>query len=547
MNWTTFVIFVVLFSFVTWLGFAAARWPKGNLDQLHEWGLGGRRFGTLIAWFLIGGDLYTAYTFIAVPALMFGAGAIGFFAIPYTVIIYPLLYLVFARLVEIFHKEGHVTAADFVREHHANRWLALAIAVTGVVASMPYIALQLVGLEVVLAAMGVPMTGLAGDLPLIVAFLVLAGFTYTSGLRAPAMIAIVKDVLIYVTALAAVVMVPVQLGGFGRIFAGVPPEKLLLAAPGPHTSGAFSAYASLALGSALALYLYPHALTGLLSASSAKIIRRNAVVLPAYSTVLGVLLLMGFMALAVGVSDMGEFADGFRRYGANFAVPALMLAIFPPWFAGVAFAAIAIGALVPASIMSIAVANIYTRDIYREFLNRNCTDVQETRVAKLASLIVKLGALAFILFLPLTYAVQLQLLGGVWIIQTLPAVLSALYRRFFNGWALLAGWAAGVTAATFMAAQLNFTSAIYPIVVGGFAFPCYIAIPSLLLNLAAAIVLSLAARLLLTAPPQTGAEPSVETPIPTHGGPGRLPAAFRRSPVASVTTICSSPAKSPPP
>jgi SSS family solute:Na+ symporter len=505
MNWTTVVVFVVLFSFVTWLGFAAARWRKGDLELLHEWGLGGRRFGTLIAWFLIGGDLYTAYTFIAVPALMFGAGAIGFFAIPYSVIIYPLLYLVFARLVEVFHKAGHITAADFVRERHANRWLALAIALTGVIASMPYIALQLMGLEVVFAAMGVPATGLVSDLPLIIAFVVLAAFTYTSGLRAPAMIAIVKDALIYVTAFAVVVIVPIQLGGFGGIFASVPPEKLLLAAPGPHTSGSFSAYASLALGSALALYLYPHSLTGLLSASSARAIRRNAVILPAYSIVLGILSLMGFMALAVGVAQMPEFADGFKRYGANFAVPALALAVFPPWFAGVAFAAIAIGALVPASIMSIAVANIYSRDVYREFLNRNCTDAEETRMAKLASAIVKVGALAFILFLPLTYAVQLQLLGGVWIIQTLPAVLSALYTRFFNGWALLAGWAAGVAAATWMAAQLNFTAAIYPITVGGFTFPCYIALPSLLLNIAVAAVLSLGVRVFVTIRPESAA------------------------------------------
>jgi solute:Na+ symporter, SSS family len=313
MGWTTLIVFVVLFSFVTWLGFAAARWRKGDLDLLNEWGLGGRRFGTLVAWFLIGGDLYTAYTFIAVPALVFGAGAVGFFAIPYAIIIYPLLYVVFAHLVEVFHKAGHITAADLVRDRLNNRWLALAVAVTGVIASMPYIALQLVGMEVVFAAMGVPASGLTGDLPLIIAFVVLAAFTYTSGLRAPAMIAVVKDALIYVTAFAAVLIVPIELGGFGRIFASVPPEKLLLATPGPHTSGSFSAYATLALGSALALYLYPHSLTGLLSARSAKTIRRNAVILPAYSIVLGVLSLMGFMALALGVAELPQFAEGFTN------------------------------------------------------------------------------------------------------------------------------------------------------------------------------------------------------------------------------------------
>jgi solute:Na+ symporter, SSS family len=337
----------------------------------------------------------------------------------------------------------------------------------------------------------------------------LAAFTYTSGLRAPAMIAIVKDALIYITVFAAVVVVPIELGGFDRIFANVPPEKLLLAAPGPHTSGSFSAYASLALGSALALYLYPHSLTGLLSARNAKTIRRNAVILPAYSIVLGVLSLMGFMALALGVAQLPEFADGFKRYGTNFAVPALVLAVFPPWFAGIAFAAIAIGALVPASIMSIAVANIYTRDIYRQFLNRTCTDAEETRMAKVASLAVKVGALAFILLLPLTYAVQLQLLGGVWIIQTLPAVLAALYTRFFHGWTLLAGWIAGVAVATWMAAQLGFATAIYPITFGGFIFPCYIALPSVLLNIVVSAVLSLAVRLFATLRPRSPAEVEV--------------------------------------
>src|SRR5246127_250541 len=163
------IVFTFLFAFVTVLGFVAARWRKADLTQLTEWGLGGRRFGTWVTWFLIGGDLYTAYTFIAVPALMFGAGALAFFAVPYTVMIYPILYIVFPRLWSVAHKHGYVTSADFVRGRFGNRWLALAIALTGILATMPYIALQLVGIQVVLGAMGVETSGLSGDLPLIIA------------------------------------------------------------------------------------------------------------------------------------------------------------------------------------------------------------------------------------------------------------------------------------------------------------------------------------------------------------------------------------------
>jgi SSS family solute:Na+ symporter len=488
-NWIALIVFVLLFGFITWLGFAAAHWRKGDLDLLHEWGLGGRRFGTIITWFLIGGDLYTAYTFIAVPALAFGAGAVAFFAVPYTIVIYPILFLVFPRLWYVCHKHGYITAADFVRGRFGNRWLALAVTVTGIIATMPYIALQLVGLQVVIGGLGVFGTGFAADLPLIVAFVILAAFTYSSGLRAPASIAIVKDILIYVTAFAAVIVIPIQLGGFAKIFSSVPAQKLLLAAPGPNTTGQYSAYATLALGSALALFLYPHSLTGILSASSGHAIRRNAALLPGYSLMLGLLALLGFFAIAAGVANLPEYAAGFKEFGNNFAVPALLLHSFPDWFVGIAFAGIGIGALVPAAIMSIAAANLYTRNIHREFINKNPTDRQEAQMAKWVSLIVKFGALVFILFVPTQYAIQLQLLGGIWIIQTLPTVMLGAYTRWFNDWALLIGWLVGTVAGTAMAIAANLTPT-FPLAFAGYTFPGYTALYTVVLNLVVAIVLT---------------------------------------------------------
>jgi SSS family solute:Na+ symporter len=488
-NWTALIIFVVLFGFITWLGFAAAHWRKGDLDMLHEWGLGGRRFGTLITWFLVGGDLYTAYTFIAVPALAFGAGAVAFFAVPYTILIYPILFLVFPRLWYVCHKHNYITPADFVHGRFGNRWLALAVTITGLIATLPYIALQLVGLQVVIGALGVPSTGYAGDVPLAIAFIILAAFTYSSGLRAPASIAVVKDILIYITAFAAVIVVPIQMGGFGKIFGGVPAQKLLLAVPGPNTTGSYSIYATLALGSALALFLYPHSITGILSASSGHAIRRNAALLPGYSLMLGLLALIGFFAIAAGVGSLPAYAVGFKQFGNNFAVPALILHFFPSWFVGIAFAAIGIGALVPAAIMSIGAANLYTRNIHREFINRNPTDKEEAQMAKLASLVVKFGALLFIVFAPTQYAIQLQLLGGIWIIQTLPTIMFGVYTRWFNDWALLVGWAIGITAGTWIAFAANLTSN-YTLAIAGYTLPGYTALYTVVLNLVIAVVLT---------------------------------------------------------
>jgi solute:Na+ symporter, SSS family len=494
----TVIVFLALIVLVTFVGLFGARWRAGDLSQLHEWGLGGRSFGTLITWFLLGGDLYTAYTFIAVPALMFGAGAAGFFAVPYAALMYPILFMAFPRLWSVAHKHGYITAADFVRGRFGHRGLALAIAVTGLVAVMPYIALQLVGMQVVIAALGLdwnvalPVLGTV-SVPLILAFIALAAFTYTSGLRGTALIAVVKDLLVYITVLAAIIIIPAELGGYAKIFAAMPPKQLLLPPTPPGSLGAGFAYVTLALGSLLALFLYPHSVTGLLSSSSRQVIRRNAMVLPAYSVALAFIALLGYMAMASGVKQMPAYAAGFKSFGNNFAVPALFLHMFPGWFAGLAFAAIAIGALMPASIMAIACGNLFTRNIFKEFIAPDCTPQTEARMAKLVAFAAKLGALFFVLELQTTYAIQLQLLGGIWICQTVPAVLLALYVRL-DPRALLAGWATGVGLGTWMVVELGFKSSTYPLHLFGLTIPCYAAVSALVANLLVSWLLTLVLR-----------------------------------------------------
>lgn len=446
MQWTELIVFSALFLLVTVMGFLAARWQKGDtLEHLDEWGLGGRKFGSWITWFLVGGDLYTAYTFVAVPALMFGAGATGFFALPYTVILYPLVFLPLVRMWSVSRVHGYVTPADFVKGRYGSHWLALIIAITGIVATMPYIALQLVGLEAVLRSMGLNGSGILGHLPLFIAFLILALYTYQSGLRAPALIAFVKDILIYLVILVAIVYLPAKFGGWGEIFNDA--QAKFDATPSK-TDGILLTgtnqlqYATLALGSALALFLYPHSLTGILASRGRNVIKRNMVALPAYSLLLGLLALLGFVAISAGTKPLVNQATG--RPDTNTIVPELFGANFPSWFAGIAFAAIGIGALVPAAIMSIAAANLWTRNVYKEYMKKNATPAEEAKQAKLASLVVKFGAVAFIVFVDPQFSIDLQLIGGVMILQTLPAVAIALYTRWFHVHALIAGWVAGM-------------------------------------------------------------------------------------------------------
>jgi len=550
-NVVSFTVLIVLFAVVTLVGFAAARWRRAEdmvhstvfvVDpgkrvrpittypmQLRDWGLGGRGFGTFISWFLLGGDLYTAYTFIAVPALVYGVGAAGFYALSYTIMVFPIALVFVPRLWSVARVHGYVTPADFVRGRYGSRGLGLAVAATGILATMPYIALQLVGIQSVLIVMGVGGTSsnwFISDLPLLIAFMILAGYTYLAGLRAPALIALVKDTLIYLTVIVAIFYIPSRLGGWEHIF-GVAAAHLKTI--NPKTGKPFGAliaypagewaYASLALGSALALFIYPHSVTGVFATNRRDAVKRNMAILPAYSLVLGLIALFGYMALATPAVNAGVKAHGGN---AQLSVPLLFQHMFPSWFAGIGYSAIVIGALVPAAIMSIAAANLFTRNIYREFFRPNASASEETRVSRLVSLIVKAGALVFVLALSKTFSINLQLLGGVWILQTFPSIVAGLYTRWFHRWALVLGWAVAMVYGTIEAyrtpggGQAHFGASTTPIL----GHVVYIATAAFIINLVVSVVFTFvfrAARLPEGSDETTAADYSAD--------PGEAPAA----------------------
>jgi SSS family solute:Na+ symporter len=503
-NWVALTIVLVLFLFVTGVGFAAARWRRAaSMSSLDEWGLGGRGFGTFVTWFLLGGDLYTAYTFVAVPAAMYATGAVsGFFAVPYTIVVYPIIFIFMPRLWSVSHRHGYVTPADFVQGRFGSRGLSLAVAVTGILATMPYIALQLVGIQAVLEVMGIGGSDnvVARDLPLFIAFAVLAAYTYSSGLRAPALIAFVKDFLIYVVIIVAVVYIAVKIG-FGTSFDAAQKKMATISPATGKPTGSFIpssaqylAYGSLALGSAMALFMYPHSITAVLSSRGRNVIRRNAAILPAYSLVLGLLALIGFAAIAAGTKPIG--LDG--KPNAQLVVPQFFEDSFPSWFAGIAFAAVAIGALVPAAIMSIAAANLFTRNIYRAYFEREASPAREASVSKIVSLVVKLGALVFVLTLDRQNAINFQLLGGIWILQTFPAIVVGLYTRWLHRYALLTGWAVGMVYGTVVAYNqssptlAHFGASIANVPV--FEKLGYIGMTAFVLNLVVAVLLTFVFR-----------------------------------------------------
>ena len=419
----------------------------------------------------MGGDFYTAYTVVAVPALVYATGAYGFFALPYTILVYPIVFLIMPRLWSVAAKAGHVTAADVVYGAYGSRGLELAVALTGVAAVMPYIALQLVGMSVVIKALGV-----SGEWPLIAAFLVLAFYTYSSGLRAPALIAFVKDIMIYLVVFAAIAIIPSKLGGYAAVFASA---GLDLKGGLTLRSAQMLPYATLALGSALAAFMYPHTLTGIFASQSGDTIRKNAILLPAYTVLLGLIALLGYMAHAAGVVVKSN----------TDVVPALFNTIFPAWFAGFSFAAIAVGALVPAAVMSIGAANLFTRNFWKAYVNPAISPAGEAAVAKVSSMVVKVGALLCLVFLPTQFAIDLQLLGGLWILQTFPSVVFGLFTRWFRAPALLAGWAVGLAGGTALA-SVDGLKPVHVWHLGGAGYGVYTGLLALTANVLVALLLN---------------------------------------------------------
>jgi SSS family solute:Na+ symporter len=107
------------------------------------------------------------------------------------------------------------------------------------------------------------------------------------------------------------------------------------------------------------------------------------------------------------------------------------------------------------------------------------------------SLVVKVGALVIILVLPTKFALDLQLLGGVWILQTFPAVVFGLFFAWFRAPALLLGWAVGLATGT----SIVFMDGVKPVhtfTLGGDSFALYTGLFALVVNVVVASVAQVA-------------------------------------------------------
>ena len=207
-----YTVFFTLVGLTVVAGFLGSKWRAPDFSKIAEWSLGGMRFGSFIVWFLMGADIYTAYSLISIPGAAYSLGGFILYAVVYGSVSYPFLYIVVTKFYRIAKRRGYITAGDYVRDRFDSGVLSLLISLTGIIAMLPYIALQIVGIRYVLDAMGFPVIP-----SFIIAYIIVALFVAFSGLRGPALSSLIKDAVLWAVILT-VVALGIRFSGFGPIF-----------------------------------------------------------------------------------------------------------------------------------------------------------------------------------------------------------------------------------------------------------------------------------------------------------------------------------------
>ncbi|MCG2880352.1 MAG: sodium:proton antiporter [Vulcanisaeta sp.] len=459
-----YTIFFTIVGLTVVAGFLGSKWRAPDFSKIAEWSIGGMKFGSFIVWFLMGADIYTAYSLIAVPGAAYSLGGFILYSVVYGSVSYPFLYIVATKFYRIAKRRGYITAGDYVRDRFDSRVLSLLISLTGIIAMLPYIALQIVGIRYVLDAMGFPVIP-----SFIIAYIIVALFVALSGLRGPALSSLIKDAVLWAVILTVVIVLGIRFNGFGPIFAKLGPSHYLI------PSKLMVGYITLAFGSGISWLLFPNLLVGLLGSKSEDIIKKNSIFLPFYQVWLVFLAIMGLVALAENLVPSRV---------SSLAFPSVLNAYFPSTFVAIAFAGIVIGSMIPAGLQSLGAANLIARNIYLDFINRRASERQQVFWGRVAVFIMIVASLIFAI-VPAASGLIFYLLtfSYAWLLQTLPAIILSMYWYDLDKYSVAAGWAVGTGLVTYGLATVKFASSLLP-----WFYNMYVGLLGLIVNLAVMLI-----------------------------------------------------------
>lgn len=420
-----FIIFLFIVV-ATFVGMAPGMKKKMNLE---EWAVGGRSFGRWLSWFVLAGEIYTAFAFLGASGWAYNRGAPTFYMIGYGALAYVVGYYVLPKISPLGKKYGLMTQPDLIEHLYKSRTLAVLTAVVGVAFLLPYLQLQLTGLGLIIETCSY---GVVTRVPaMLIAFLLVASFVYLSGLKGVAATAVIKDV----SMMAAVAFFGLYLpahyfGSVGGMFEALDAAKPgFLTLPGGTKNFDVSWTMSTLALTGLGFYMWPHFVPNSFSAKNPNVLRHNAIYLPLYQICMLFPMLVGFTALLV-LSEPLKTPD--------MAFMTMVREVFPGWALGLVGGAGALACMIPAGDLLLSTSMLFTRGIYLKTVGTDATPETLGRVARIVVLVITAIALCLAIFLP-NMLVNLLLTGYSGVTQFFPMIVLGLFWKRSTKWGAYAG------------------------------------------------------------------------------------------------------------
>ncbi len=427
---TAMIIILATVFFSSLLGVYAGRRVKMNLEN---WTVGGRKFGIIIIWLLMAGEIYTTFTFLGASGWAYSKGAPAFYILVYGALAYTLSFFILPALWKMGKRHGLHTQPDFFIKRYDSRTLGIVVALVGVFSIIPYLQLQLTGLGLIVEVAS--NQAVSSQMAITISFVLTCAFVYTSGIRGTAWVSVVKDIMMIVAVLVVGIGVPfIYFGGFGNMFRTLMEQKpRYLALPGATSHMGVLWVMSTLLLTGLGFYMWPHVFGSAFSAKSANIIKRNAVIMPLYQIPILLVFMVGFTALLV----IPDLANG------DMAFLELVNRTYPSWFMGFVGAAGAVTAMVPASILVLFASTLLAKNVYKAAFNPRASEETVMRLSRFLVLVITALALIMALFFP-NELVNLLIIGYDGVTQFFPGVVLGLFWKRVAKTAVLSGLVAGI-------------------------------------------------------------------------------------------------------
>jgi SSS family solute:Na+ symporter len=433
---TALLIILAIVGLGSFIGFRAGTNRRMDLEQ---WTVAGRGFGVVLVWLLMAGEVYTTFSFLGASGWAYSRGGPTLYILAYLTLAYVVSFYILPQLWETARAQGLQTQSDFFEKRYRSKVLGALVATVGVVFIVPYLQLQLKGMGIIVevASFG----QINHTAAMVIGGALVAGFVFTSGVRAVALVSVLKDVLLLAAAIVIGLAIPYHwFGGFEPMFRAIArahPAHLTM--PGPtHTMG-HAWFISTVLLTSLGVYMWPHNFGASFTAKSSDTLRRNAVVMPLYTLLLPLIFFAGFAALLV----VPGLKDG------DLSLLTVVQRTFPPWFLGVVGGAGALTAMVPSAILILTGSTLFAKNFFRPLIAPAMSDDGVAKLAKVASVVLMAVALLFALSGARTI-VALLLLGYAGVTQFFPGVVLGLYWGRASRFGVFSGLVVGILTVAFL-------------------------------------------------------------------------------------------------